>query len=232
MNYSERELIEYKKQLSNKDCTSSEMTEILINHYSSDSIHLRNTGRRKSPDKASNGNKFYFNSFGKSGMKSASSKNWCYNDVPQVSATSNFIPCVDSIRRIREIRDHFSQASSFGTHLTQNNTYQFDYQSNFVGSKHRQSVSSESNQSCTWLYMVVWLASVLPFINSLSGDFVHDDLSAITSNPDVTGKNPLYQTFLNDYWGKPLSHPLSHKSYRPLTIFTFRSVFSEDLYLN
>ena len=77
-------------------------------------------------------------------------------------------------------------------------------------------------ESNTWLYMVVWLTSVLSYINGLTGDFVHDDLSAITSNPDVTGANPLYQTFLNDYWGRPLSHPLSHKSYRPFTILTFR----------
>lgn len=28
--------------------------------------------------------------------------------------------------------------------------------------------------------------------------------------------------FTNDFWGSPLSHPESHKSYRPLTILTFR----------
>lgn len=77
-------------------------------------------------------------------------------------------------------------------------------------------------QNLTWLYMIVWIVSVLPYINGLNGEFVHDDLSAVTSNPDVTGGNSLYQVFLNDYWGKPLSHPLSHKSYRPLTILTFR----------
>lgn len=80
----------------------------------------------------------------------------------------------------------------------------------------------ESEQSHMWLYMIVWIASVLSYLNSLTGEFVHDDLSAITSNPDVTGSNPLYKLFLNDYWGKPLSHPLSHKSCRPLTILTFR----------
>ncbi|KAK7077502.1 Transmembrane, partial [Halocaridina rubra] len=34
--------------------------------------------------------------------------------------------------------------------------------------------------------------------------------------------NPLSHVFLNDYWGKPMTDPLSHKSYRPLTILTFR----------
>jgi len=33
---------------------------------------------------------------------------------------------------------------------------------------------------------------------------------------------PLTSVFSNDFWGSPLSHPESHKSYRPLTILTFR----------
>ncbi|XP_037781149.1 protein O-mannosyl-transferase TMTC4-like [Penaeus monodon] len=74
----------------------------------------------------------------------------------------------------------------------------------------------------TWVYMTVWVAGVLVYANGLSGDFVHDDVSAIKTNPDVLATTPLSQVFLNDYWGKPMSDPLSHKSYRPLTILTFR----------
>ncbi|KAK4295916.1 hypothetical protein Pmani_031550 [Petrolisthes manimaculis] len=74
----------------------------------------------------------------------------------------------------------------------------------------------------TWLYMTVWVAAVLVYINGLTGDFVHDDISAIKTNPDVLGNNPLSNVFFNDYWGKPMSDPRSHKSYRPLTILTFR----------
>ncbi|CAL4060540.1 unnamed protein product, partial [Meganyctiphanes norvegica] len=71
-------------------------------------------------------------------------------------------------------------------------------------------------------YMMVWVASVTVYCNGLSGDFVHDDISAIKTNPDVLGVTPVHQLFLNDYWGKPLHDHTSHKSYRPLTILTFR----------
>lgn len=74
----------------------------------------------------------------------------------------------------------------------------------------------------TWVYMTVWVAGVLVYVNGLTGDFVHDDVSAIKTNPDVLGTNPLSQVFCNDYWGKPLVDPRSHKSYRPFTILTFR----------
>lgn len=64
------------------------------------------------------------------------------------------------------------------------------------------------------------------YSNSLSGDFVHDDLSAITSNPDVTGHHPVgtgsWDFLHNDFWGTSLLDPTSHKSYRPLTVLTFR----------
>lgn len=82
--------------------------------------------------------------------------------------------------------------------------------------------SEEATPPPTWLYMTVWLAAVLVYINGLTGDFVHDDISAIKTNPDVLGTNPLSHVFFNDYWGKPMSDPRSHKSYRPLTILTFR----------
>ena len=33
---------------------------------------------------------------------------------------------------------------------------------------------------------------------------------------------PLGNVFSNDFWGDPISSPESHKSYRPLTVLTFR----------
>ena len=41
-------------------------------------------------------------------------------------------------------------------------------------------------------------------------------------NPDVTGETSLLQILGNDFWGTPLTHSGSHKSYRPLTVLTFR----------
>ena len=60
------------------------------------------------------------------------------------------------------------------------------------------------------------------YSNSLNGDFVHDDIFAIKNNGDVTGSNNVLDIFYNDFWGKPMRDPTSHKSYRPLCILTFR----------
>ncbi|XP_057381513.1 protein O-mannosyl-transferase TMTC1-like [Daphnia carinata] len=75
-----------------------------------------------------------------------------------------------------------------------------------------------------------WLPCLIPpalavgvYTNSLGGDFVHDDLSAITGNRDITDPTAGTWDFLyNDFWGTSLLDPRSHKSYRPLTILTFK----------
>ncbi|XP_015787565.1 transmembrane and TPR repeat-containing protein 1-like isoform X2 [Tetranychus urticae] len=66
------------------------------------------------------------------------------------------------------------------------------------------------------------LVTFLCYANSIPGDFVHDDIEAIVRNPDVIGINNWTSLWFNDFWGKPMSDPLSHKSYRPLTTLTFR----------
>uniref|UniRef100_A0A8C6S5K7 Protein O-mannosyl-transferase TMTC3 n=1 Tax=Neogobius melanostomus TaxID=47308 RepID=A0A8C6S5K7_9GOBI len=58
--------------------------------------------------------------------------------------------------------------------------------------------------------------------NSLSCGFVFDDVSAILDNKDLRPSTPLKNLFLNDFWGTPMSEERSHKSYRPLTVLTFR----------
>ena len=73
------------------------------------------------------------------------------------------------------------------------------------------------------------LWSVVPFLlgsacylNSLGGDLVHDDIFAIKENPDILPSTHLSKLFYNDFWGEPMSSVVSHKSYRPLTVLTFR----------
>uniref|UniRef100_A0A8C2HKZ7 dolichyl-phosphate-mannose--protein mannosyltransferase n=1 Tax=Cyprinus carpio TaxID=7962 RepID=A0A8C2HKZ7_CYPCA len=65
--------------------------------------------------------------------------------------------------------------------------------------------------------------------NSLFCGFVFDDVSAILDNKDLRPTTPLQNLFLNDFWGTPMSEERSHKSYRPLTVLTFRLnyLFSE-----
>ncbi|XP_054722194.1 protein O-mannosyl-transferase TMTC1-like isoform X2 [Uloborus diversus] len=73
-----------------------------------------------------------------------------------------------------------------------------------------------------FVYSLVVAACIACYMNSLEGEFVHDDMVSITVNPDVIGKAPVKDIFYNDFWGKPMSDPTSHKSYRPLTVLTFR----------
>lgn len=45
---------------------------------------------------------------------------------------------------------------------------------------------------------------------------------AIQKNPNVNGQTQLSQIFFDDFWGNPLAHPGSHKSYRPLCTLSYR----------
>lgn len=72
------------------------------------------------------------------------------------------------------------------------------------------------------LYGAICLIVAICFANSLHGDFVHDDIPALVQNPDVLGTTTLSELFLHDFWGRPMSDPESHKSYRPVTTLTFR----------
>nr|XP_012218090.1 PREDICTED: transmembrane and TPR repeat-containing protein 4 isoform X1 [Linepithema humile] len=71
-----------------------------------------------------------------------------------------------------------------------------------------------------------WIIVILSLcvINSYDGNFVFDDTEAIVNNDDVRD-TPIWQIFKNDFWGTKLSHKQSHKSYRPLTILSFRLHF-------
>ena len=89
--------------------------------------------------------------------------------------------------------------------------------------------------------LILLLLSVSVYWNSLDGDFVHDgemtslqtltdfteislssDLPTIVNNKDVTGASPWTSVWINDFWGTNTRERRSHKSYRPLTIITFR----------
>lgn len=59
-------------------------------------------------------------------------------------------------------------------------------------------------------------------MNSYQGDFVFDDSEAILSNNDLKSETPLSDLFVHDFWGSKLDSKTSHKSYRPLTVLTFR----------
>ncbi|XP_028847347.1 protein O-mannosyl-transferase TMTC4 isoform X4 [Denticeps clupeoides] len=70
--------------------------------------------------------------------------------------------------------------------------------------------------------ILVGLLALVCFINSYDGEFVFDDSEAIVNNKDLHPSSPLNNIWTNDFWGSNLSSNSSHKSYRPLTVLTFR----------
>ncbi|XP_046569589.1 protein O-mannosyl-transferase TMTC4-like [Haliotis rubra] len=69
--------------------------------------------------------------------------------------------------------------------------------------------------------VLVFCLAVLCFANSHDGEFLFDDLSAVTRNKDLLPETPLSHLFAHDFWGNKLDNT-SHKSYRPVTVMTFR----------
>lgn len=65
------------------------------------------------------------------------------------------------------------------------------------------------------------LALIL-YLNTLDADFAYDDSRAIQKNQDLEPSTPLINIFYDDFWGTPLTHSGSHKSYRPLCVLSFR----------
>ena len=71
--------------------------------------------------------------------------------------------------------------------------------------------------------LAVFAVSFLCYSVTLAGSFVFDDTEAVVNNMDVKGPDfSLARLFVNDFWGTSLEHKASHKSYRPLTVLTFR----------
>uniref|UniRef100_S4RYG9 dolichyl-phosphate-mannose--protein mannosyltransferase n=1 Tax=Petromyzon marinus TaxID=7757 RepID=S4RYG9_PETMA len=66
------------------------------------------------------------------------------------------------------------------------------------------------------------LTAALSFIVSYDGAFVFDDSEAVVGNKDLKPETPLSSLWTDDFWGGRLSSNTSHKSYRPLTVLTFR----------
>ena len=69
--------------------------------------------------------------------------------------------------------------------------------------------------------LIVLSLSVIPYLNSLHGEFIYDDFSAIKNNPNVNEKASLAKIWTSDFWGA--NFKVSHiKTYRPLTTLSFR----------
>ena len=67
------------------------------------------------------------------------------------------------------------------------------------------------------------LLAALVYLNSLHGLLVFDDEPAIVRNMDVRPELvPFGDLWRHDFWGTPIAFSTSNKSYRPLTVASFR----------
>jgi hypothetical protein len=60
------------------------------------------------------------------------------------------------------------------------------------------------------------------YINTLQGGYVWDDRAAIIANKDVQGLTPWSDLLKHDFWGQDIRLIDSHKSFRPVTVASFR----------
>jgi len=70
------------------------------------------------------------------------------------------------------------------------------------------------------------LMAFLVYSNIIDGEFVFDDFRAIVRNGDVIMEKSVWRIFSDDFWGAPLRHAGSHRSYRPITTLSFRLNFA------
>ena len=73
-----------------------------------------------------------------------------------------------------------------------------------------------------WAPLTCAIVAILIYSNTVDLQFTFDDKHAIRDNQDVTNLNSWLDIVKDDFWGAPLQHKLSCKSYRPLCVATFR----------
>ena len=69
--------------------------------------------------------------------------------------------------------------------------------------------------------------AVILYARTLVFTYTMDDVPGIVHNPSVTdATRPIGSLFTADFWGEDLASDRSHKSYRPLTVLTFRMQYA------
>ena len=76
-----------------------------------------------------------------------------------------------------------------------------------------------SNLHTTYLPLLLTLFLYLP---TLRNGVVWDDRAALLNNPDALGIRPVFAAFRHDFWGQEIGRDDSHKSYRPISVLTYR----------
>ncbi|XP_035209964.1 protein O-mannosyl-transferase Tmtc3-like isoform X2 [Stegodyphus dumicola] len=71
-------------------------------------------------------------------------------------------------------------------------------------------------------YALLCAGACFCYRGALECGFVFDDISAIRENRDLRPTSPWSNLLMNDFWGTPMYKEQSHKSYRPVCVFTYR----------
>lgn len=159
------------------------------------------------------------NSCGSSASASFSSCCYTYttNNNNNCNSTSFHQSCeINNFNSHHHNHAHFSRSSSASSSCSSSNA-----STSASTSMHYNHNSSQDTDD--WrIYIFIAVIAIGCYLNGIHGDFVHDDIPAITMNKDVLGATPITHVFRNDFWGTPMSDINSHKSYRPLTTLSFR----------
>ena len=71
-------------------------------------------------------------------------------------------------------------------------------------------------------YVIVGLTAFGNYTNAFDCEFVYDDPGAISHNEDVVMPLDWARLGRHDFWGRDLIEPVSHRSFRPITVVSFR----------
>eukprot|EP00935_MAST-01C_sp_MAST-1C-sp1_P001709 g1709.t1 len=72
-------------------------------------------------------------------------------------------------------------------------------------------------------HLLIGAVTFACFRNAFDCEFVYDDPGAILANVDVVSPIDWQRLLSHDFWGRDLEEPVSHRSFRPITVLSFRA---------
>jgi hypothetical protein len=83
--------------------------------------------------------------------------------------------------------------------------------------------SGADNPSKLLIVLVAFVVPCLLYASSATAEFAFDDERGVVTNHDVRKDTPWLDLLKHDFWGTPMAAARSHKSYRPITVASFKA---------